>query len=292
MSRGFRNNYWSCSKHAAWVRAAFAKTTKPFALSMGDWKRWDADLKKAHPFVFWYTETFLNRFQRVIYKPIDVLDDLRYWGYNRFVTRPHLLNTRLQPGSYYEIDERMLHGMFETLVDFIEVEKAWMHVVWNDEARKKYHLPWYKRVPYFLRWKTWRSPEAGIEHLKWEMGLVNDYDYMDEEDRVRQADYNQPTSQALAASEQYELYNWWKLARPNRKDPMEASGWSDHCEQMRARRGADIFSHLDDLEDSTQQERIQSKTTLDLCDSIEKNYAEQDEQMLIRLIKIRKHLWT
>lgn len=289
MSRGFRSTYWSCGKHAKWVRATFANTTKPFALSLGEWKVWDREFKVAHPIVCWYTEVFLNKVQRILCMPKDMLDEVRYWGYNKFVSKPHILDTKLKSGSYHEIDERILHGLFETLVDFIEVEKAWMHVVWSDEARKRYQLPWYKRVPYFLRWKPWRCPAAGLDYLKWEMSLVHDYTYLSEEERLQQHDYNHPTPQALAAREQYELYNWWKYDRPNRKDPMEASGWSDHCKQMRGTYGNDTFSLS---EDHTPQEQIQSKTALDLCDSIEKNYTEQDEQMLIRLIKIRKHLWT
>jgi hypothetical protein len=262
---------------------------KPNALPLGQWKKWDDALKASHPVVFWYTEEFLDGVQNFINKPLDVLNDLRYWGYNRFVSRPHLLDTKLKPGAYHEVNNRILHGLFETLVDFVEVEKAWMCVAWDTEARKKYHIPWYKRVPYFLRWKPWRCPEAGIAHLEWEMALVHDYDYLPEEERADKPGYNEPTPQAVGAREQFFLYNWWKNVRPLRKDPMDASGWSDHCEAQREAHGDVLWV---DSDDETEEERLRGRTALDLCTSIEGNYDKQDEDMLIRLIKIRQHLWT
>jgi hypothetical protein len=45
-------------------------------------------------------------------------------------------------------------------------------------------------------------------------------------------------------------------------------------------------------EDSTESDRLETKTSLDKLAALEKQYDEEDEQMLIRLIKIRDHLWT
>lgn len=290
MSRGFRSRYWSGSKHADWVRRVFANVVKPKALPLGEWKQWDDALKQSNPFVFWYTEEMLDWIQKFINTPTDVLSNIRYWGYNRFVSQPHLLNTKLKPGAYHEVDTRILHGVFETLVNYIEIEKAWMLVVWNDEMWDKYHVPWYKRLPYFLRWTPWRCPEAGLEYLKWEMSLVHDYEYLPEHERESQPQYGVPTPQAVSANEQYKLYDWWKNVRPNRPDPMDAGGWSEYCRQADVKRGGDdLMSWLDERDEG---DAAASKIALDNTHEIEEAYRREDDEMLIRLVRIRHGLWT
>jgi MoaA/NifB/PqqE/SkfB family radical SAM enzyme len=68
---------------------------------------------------------------------------------------------------------------------------------------------------------------------------------------------------------------------------MEASGWSDYCQQIR-QSGRDYL----DFEDRTPEEREQSSRALDLSNEIEDKYNKEDEEMLIRLIRIRHALWT
>lgn len=289
MSRGSRSNYWSSSKFSKWVQKTFADTTKPISLSLGGWSEWNNNLKTTNPLVYWFTEEFLNKAQNVVNYPTDMLDELRYWGNNRFISQIHVLNTRLKKGKYYEVETRFLHGLFETLVDFIEVEKAWMSVVWDDEARKKFQLPWYKRIPYWMRWKEWRCPEAGLSHLEWEMSLSCDYDWLPEEERASQPNYGEPTSQAASAKEQYDLYNWWKNVRPTRPDPMDAGGWTEYCNKMDAIHGEGMMNWL---EDRSEEDANASKLALDKMHEIEQMYDKEDEEMMVRLIRIRGHLWT
>lgn len=281
-----RANYWSGSKFADWVRKRFADNTKPNAATMSEWREWKKDFRTAHPFIYWFTEDFLNDVQDVVNYPRDKLIDFRYWGYNRFVSKPHFMDTKLKRGQYHEVDTRILHGLFETLVDFVEIEKAWMNVVFSEEEREKYGLPWWKRVPQFLRWKQWRCPEAGIDHLKWEMSLVNECEWMTDDERANAPECGQPTSQAIAAREVFELYHWWKNVRPNRPDPYDESGWTAYCDSRR-RDTDDLF-----FEDSTDEEKAQSSASLNSLHDIEKTYDDEDEEMLIRLIRIRQHLWT
>jgi hypothetical protein len=68
---------------------------------------------------------------------------------------------------------------------------------------------------------------------------------------------------------------------------MDASGWSAFCEQRR-QSGRDFL----DFEDRTDEEQEQSKKALDLSNEIEDKYNREDEEMMIRLIKIRQSLWT
>jgi hypothetical protein len=99
--------------------------------------------------------------------------------------------------------------------------------------------------------------------------------------------YGKPTGQAETAAELLELYRWWKITRPARLDPYEASGWTAYCEARRAG-GNDFF----DLADKSKEERQQSNKAHKLLDKIERSYEKEDEAMMIRLIKIRQGLWT
>jgi hypothetical protein len=99
--------------------------------------------------------------------------------------------------------------------------------------------------------------------------------------------YGDPTHQALAAQEILALYRWWREVYPNRPDIHDASGWSAYCE-MRRNKGYDFL----DLEDKSEDEAAQCKTALDKTQEIEKAYDDEDEAMMIRLIKIRDSLWT
>jgi len=47
-----------------------------------------------------------------------------------------------------------------------------------------------------------------------------------------------------------------------------------------------------DFEDRTQAELDRSREALDATQAIEDKYNQEDEEMMIRLIKIRRSLWT
>jgi hypothetical protein len=74
---------------------------------------------------------------------------------------------------------------------------------------------------------------------------------------------------------------------PNRPDVHDASGWTDYCARRRDN-GLDFF----DMEDKTEAEKEQCRTALNLSQEIEKAYDDEDEAMLIRLIRVRDALWT
>jgi hypothetical protein len=97
----------------------------------------------------------------------------------------------------------------------------------------------------------------------------------------------EPTYQATAAQEILELYKWWTEVYPNRPDPHDAGGWSAYCEQRR-QNGADLL----DFEDRTEAEQEQSSQALNATQAIEDKYKKEDEEQMIRLIRIRESLWT
>ena len=290
-----RINYWSNSRFAQWLRSKFG-LSNPLALSSKEWQVWHKSSKEAAPFIHWLTDTAFDRIQNFFCWPKDKLWDIRCALNSRFFDKYHYLPTKLNPWTYHEVDERILHGLFETLVDFVEIEKAWMHVIWGqEENQKKFGYKWYE-MNHWLNWfvSEKRHPLAGIEYLEWEMSLVKDESwYGNDEESIREAkekgEFGQMTAQAVAAKEQFELYNWWKNIRPNRPDPHDESGYSLYFEKLEAKHNGDFFAGLEDQTPELAEEA--RKCSLD-CSKIEEAYDKEDEEMLIRLIRIRRSLWT
>ena len=272
-------NYWTCSKFADWIRG----TTKLKAGTGKEWREWEKAAKARYPFRWWLAEEGLDKLQDVWCFIPERINNVRYYINNRWVTKAHALTAHprdIPRGEWRDVGNRFLPCLFNELVDFVEVEQAWHHVCWDEESRKKYRTPWWRSG--WLRWRTWRCPEAGIDYLKWAMTLTNE-EFLDEDEKH----LAEPTYQAKAAKEILELYTWWKEVYPKRPDVYDASGWSAYCE-MRREKGY----HLLDMEDRTAEESEMCKTALDKSRELEAQYEEEDEAMMIRLIKVRQSLWT
>ena len=196
----YRNrwNYWSCSKLADYIRG----TEKPFALGLKEWEVWHNESKQKHPFRYYLAENGLKTLQNIIYFPYDVYHTIEVYIRNRYIDRTHLIKTGLKPGEYYEFDTKILHGLFNELVDYVETEISHTMKVYQDRN---------------YLFKNGRCKRAGLDHLDWAINLTFGSDYGIKED---DPDYNKPTPQALSAMIIKELYLWWTEKRPNRVDPM------------------------------------------------------------------------
>lgn len=244
-----RIHYWSCSRLADWVRGE----KKPHSLPWGEWDDWRDDLAKRKPVRFFLAERGLNALQNFVMFPFDLWRTVGRSLMLRFVERPCCLDTGLSKWDWHEFDERIIHGLFNELKNFVEVELASMFL---DTDMGKFRM------------KGGRCPEAGIANLKWQSELkYGENDLLDEGDPR----WGKPTPQAKDAVKIMELYRWWTEVRPARADPMEASGWSEACES-----------------DAWKTDREAS----DRLHRIEEEYDREDERMLIRLIRLRKGLWT
>jgi hypothetical protein len=170
-------------------------------------------------------------------------------------------------------------------VDFVEIEQAWHHCIWSDEAKTEFEVPWWRKG--WLRWRTWRSPEAGMAYLTWASGLTVGEDMGAE---PGSKGFGEPTWQAKSAKEIIELYTWWTVTYRNRPDPYDASGWTEYCEASRAANGGSLWGSLS--ADKTPELKKMSTKSHNLLRKIEAAYEKEDEAMMIRLIKIRQSLWT
>ena len=278
-----RSNYWSCSWFADWLRG----TPKLSAGTSEEWRDWKLNAKKQYPFRYWLAEQGLDHLQNIVMFIPDKLYAVKYYVNNRWVTGTHKLTAHprdIRPGSWCDVGNRFLPCLFNELVDFVEVEQAWYNIAWDPEAREKYRAPFYASG--WLRWRTWRSREAGLDALRWAAGLV-----YDESHGVQPTDpnYGKPTPQSQNAVECINLYLWWTQMRPNRLDPHEVSGWSDYCVD-RIRDSEDGIFGVWESNDAVEQRR--RTDMINQVDELEQRYEQEDEDMMIRLIKLRRFLWT
>jgi hypothetical protein len=192
-----RLHYWSCSKFADWIRGE----KKPHVLGWDEWDEWHKNAKSKRPFRYWLAEKGLTKIQNFLYYPFDVYKSVKYYIRNRYFDKLQYLNTGLQPGKYYDFDTRILHGLFNELVNFVEIELAHLG---NWDRNKKYIF------------KHGRCVEAAYDYFEWASDLKHDEEHGFSSD---DPNYGKPTDQAKNAIKIKELYEWWKYERPNRINP-------------------------------------------------------------------------
>lgn len=266
-------SYWSCSKLANWLRG----TPKPASATSEDWRAWEKKAKEKK-FRYWLAEEFLDSLHDFLCWPLTFFRNINYYIKNRWISKTHALTSNLKPGEYHEFDDRLLHAIFDELINFVEIEQAWMQVVFSKEDQKKYKTPWYRVI---FRMGVWRCPKAGLDYLDWASGLKNDEDWMDK----NAPDFGQPTKQAMDAQEIFKLYQWWKEERPKRPDSYDVSGYNAYWNEKQKAADAqedDFMINGDEY----------SHKLLKKHHQIEQEYDAEDTEMLIRLIKIRHSLWT
>jgi hypothetical protein len=275
-----RNHYWSCSKFADWLRG----TAKPRAETGRGWREWRETAKATSRIRYWLAEEGLHSLQNFVYWPIDQVYAVKYYINNRFVTRTHALTAHpsdIKRGEWCDVGNRFLPCLFNELRDFVEVELAWWQIAWSDKDKKKYEAPFWAKG--WWRWRTWRCPTAGLDNLNWQAQLRYDDEWIEADDPL----YGKFTPQAEKAQEILSLYNWWTVTRPQRPDPYEISGWSALCEKRRLDGGDGWL-----MDERTPEEKAESTACHDKLHKIEEAYETEDEEMMIRLIKVRRGLWT
>lgn len=279
-----RSHYWSIGKFADWVRG----TPKLKVGTSEEWDEWARKAQGESRLRYWLAEEGLDYLSKIVFYPTDKLYDLKYYINNRWVTRTHSLTAHardIKPGTWCDVGNRFLPCLFNELVDFVEVELAWWQIAWADkEVKAKYSAPFWSTG--WFRWRTWRCPQAGLDNLEWQRKLTWDEDYASMD--IPEDKKGKPTPQAVKAQEILDLYKWWTEVYRNRPDPYEASGWSDYCEAARLANGGKLsFSS-----DKTPELKKMGAKSHKLLRKIEADYEKEDEQMMIRLIKVRHGLWT
>lgn len=258
----YRIRYWSCSKFANLIRGE----NKPYALEWGQWEKWKDEQKQKRPLRYWLSDTVLNKVQDIVYFPYDLYHTIRIYIRNRYIDKIHYLHTGLKPGEYYDLDYRIIHALFNELVDFVEKELSHLSK-W--EKNKKY------------KFKNGRCVEAAYDYFKYVEDNFNEARMVALKEPktsaffARHMDMLDVTKKDLNTTNKIKkLYEWWTITRPNRVSP-----YSDNSL-------GDIDDILDIKKTKTNKLRIQKSIDL------EEEYNKEDTKMLIELIKIRGSLWT
>ncbi len=214
------------------------------------------------------------------------LNDVKYWFLYRLHPhhKYHLIDTGLKP-NYHEIDTRMLHGMFNLLKNFCEDEMPWHDWCWQEAGKE---IDAENDGNSYKRRKFVKGKEAALESFKWQKALVHREEEIWNEEHKHLI--GTPTPQAKAAEEIEKLYLWWVETRPARVDPYEA--FPDPFLEKHLENRKNGGSVMDMFIRGTDEEEALKKDRYEQMDALEKKYEEEDDEMLIRLIKIRKALWT
>lgn len=274
-----RHSYWSNTKLADWIRGL----NKPTCATSEDWNSWHKKAKTQYPIRYFIAEELLEKIQSLVYWPVDTFYNIKHYIKNRWVDKTHMLKSspkHIKPGRWCDLADRFLPCLFDELVDFVEIENAAMGL-FSEDIRKKYPTT----ITSIWPLTSSRNPAAGIAHLEWAASLVH------EEGMCNTKSIGKPTTQALAAQEVLALYKWWTTDYPNRVEPYELSGWSAYCDEKRKEYPDDVLSGVLRTE-KTPAERALVKKILNKIQKIEASYEKEDEEMLIRLIRIRNYLWT
>lgn len=238
----------------------------PYALSSQAWASFRKEFKQKAPIRYWIHHDFRKKVKLPIKWKYEKISD---WMRYRTLNRNHILDTGLAPG-YYDVDTKMFHVNFNLLKDFVEIEVAWKYLMWHEDAQKEFKNYWmYRHVPFVHRW--FRSPELGLKHLEWESTL----------DDPSLPPMERSEAQAVNAREIIALYTWWTKDHSTRVE-------IDFAPLPRGSDEDDIFHGFDRSSD-------EYKEFTKSCEAREaqaEGWEKEDEEMLLRLIKIRKCLWT
>jgi hypothetical protein len=251
------------------IKAYLLPPEEPFALPAGGWDRFYKEFKEKMPIRYFIYHIIGNNFVDWFrYQTVGNLKDIRYYLKNRYTRKTHTLQGHsLKKGEYHEISERFLDCSFSALVDYIENELPEHDFRWSSDLEKSskfslYQVPTWARY-YCINWFCiYRSPSAGVDSIL---------------SRIKNPTLN--TEQQKEAKEIFDLYFWWTVYRPNRPDPYKLAGFDvDNL--------VDVLGIKDNIKGKSKRKMF------NMVSRIEEDYANEDTEMLVRLMKIRDALWT
>ncbi len=215
--------HWNCSRFADLIRG----TKKPLGLEWKEWDKWHESARKKHPYRYWIAEEGLDKLQDLFMFPVDVYHSVEVYIRNRFIDKIQYLRTGLKPGEYYDLDHRILYGLFNELVLFVEMELA--HLTRWDQSKD-------------YRFKNGRSIEAAYDYFEWACNIKYDENYMC---YPGDPDYGTLTDQSKNMIKVKELYEWWTKERQNRVNPHDVIKKQTH--------GKHYYRLIDEMERGYEQ---------------------------------------
>lgn len=231
----------------------------PESATTEEWNEWN-DKAKQYKFKWFIADTVPDWLVSTFTYPYERVSKLM----NKYIRKHSQINiTTLKDNEWYDTETRMLHGMFQLLVDYVELEKAHVQIIFKE-----------KDTPMYMRNTYYRSGIMGLKYLDWEVSLGK-----------KAKEFSNQSKNAKIVRD---LYIWWTSTRPQRTDVMDVKGSM----------GVSTNEFYNDEETLSSIGRRKDKEP-ELYEDVnkayedaEKAYKEEDEKMLIKLIKIRDSLWT
>jgi hypothetical protein len=264
---------------------------KPFALSHDGWNDFYKKYREDTPIRYFLLETVPDKIDSAYRFLIsDRIPNLRNVIAHRITERTHMIDTGLEVG-YNEVDDRMFHGMFNLLKEFVEGELAWMEFICMDESHPLYDS--YKKQRIIskhcdflgIQSSKFRSPELGVMHITKNIDM-NPYD------ASSISEQNSIIRQIEKYKEILELYVWYVDLRPNRKYiSVEAFMSIEDREKYEKEYGFCFILSDRFKKDHPDVYREYSNKINSKHDS-EQDFYEEDNKMLKKLVDIRSTLWT
>jgi hypothetical protein len=219
--------------------------------SMEDWAVWRKENKARYPVRWFLVETIPQEYAFLKRKYIT---EPYWWVRHRTVEKYNVIKINSLTPEWHDRSNVMLHSSFQILIDFVEFELARMN------------YSYFEKTGIVKTGRRTRNAEAGMDYLQWE---VNNPECNRGPVGSRQADI---------AKLKLELYIWWTIERPNRKEP-----WGD----------PQIWGEIEhgDFENIMTPNPARADAGK-IAMELEQIYQEEDQFQLERLIKIRNDLWS
>ena len=212
---------------------------RPVAATLDAWDAFDAKLLSERPIRFFLADILIPKIEDIATYIPHKMCRVRSYYIARFKFKTHCLMAHpsdLKPGQWCDLTGRLLPCMFNSLVDFVELELP------DDKSNG--------------------MPKKRRSHHNSEMLLkkrANDKD----------------SHEAEQYKELLALYHWWTVVYKGREDPHDLVGFNTGYEfDLRAKQPWYMPEMLAKLNE------------------IEALYAQEEEDMMVRLIKLRHTLWT
>ena len=232
------------------------------------WDKWAIKAQK-NKIRWFFIETLPGFSYRFVWAYERTVRQLKY----KYIWKCNLIKIHsLKATEWYGVDDRLMHGMFQLLVDLVEFDKANSQIVWSEDD-----------VPRYMMKANYRNPEMGIKRLNWEISLS------EEEGGLNQA----KNAKKIKA-----LYIWWTITRVNRTELIDIKGstgfsTNEYYGDMRSNKSKDFAVTCHEIASNKgdkDQELYESVNKA--YDDAKVEYEKEDDKMLLQLVKLRRHLWT
>ena len=198
----------------------------PGAATWEEWEKWHDSAQSKKPIRYFLSHDLPGHvsmfFKLWVSRPI-------WWIRYRTINQHHVIRPRTLTPGYVESDQLMIHGMFQILVDYVEIQCAALNSIGDEDSNAKR-----------------RDPEGGVKYLVWASSL----------DDPSLGIQNQNPGQAFVAKECLELYRWWVEERPQREDPDRILRIFSNCSGGSLLHVVDIMREEQTIEDKSQMKRL------------------------------------